>query len=225
MKPELSVILPVHNQGDHIAQVVERYQSEFKNRPWEIILVPNACRDDSLQICRRLARKSRNIRTVENPAGGWGLSVRMGLQAARGRFLCYTNSARTDPSQIPPLFRQLRAQPGSVFKISRVARGHLLREFGSRLYNWECRLLFHVSGRDVNGTPKMFSADLFGRMELVSDGDLLDAEFLARCRRMGVPVLETILAGWTRHGGQSTTKFRSAVRMYAGAVRLWRTLQ
>jgi glycosyltransferase involved in cell wall biosynthesis len=220
VNPELSVVLPVRNQADHIAGVIGRFQKEFLGRSWEILLVPNACSDDSPRLCRELAEKDGGIRVVENPAGGWGLSVRTGLEAARGRFLCYANSARTDPATIPALFDLLKERPESLAKVRRHSRGQLLREFGSLLYNLECRLLFGLSCRDVNGTPKIFAAGLLSRMKLTSEGDLLDAEILAQCRRLGVPVLEMPLAGFTRHGGKSTTNPKSAARMYWGALRL-----
>jgi glycosyltransferase involved in cell wall biosynthesis len=223
--PELSVVLPVYNQADHIVGVVARYRAVFKKRPWEMILVPNACIDDSPRLCRQMARKNKNIRVVENPKGGWGLSVRMGLQAARGRFLCYTNSARTDPAVIPPLFEKAQSQPGILTKIKRVTRGRFLRDTGSLLYNLECRLLFHIKSGDVNGTPKIFQAGLLKKMKLTSDGDLLDAELLAQCQKLGVQVLETPLSGWNRHGGKSTTKLKSAAGMYWGVIRLWREMK
>jgi hypothetical protein len=220
LTPELSIILPVRNQADHIAGLVELYRKEFKGRSWEIILVPNACSDDSPRLCRKMAAKGRGIRVVENPAGGWGLSVRVGLKAAKGRFLCYTNSARTDPATIPPLFEQVKKNPGTLAKVRRHSRGHFLREFGSMIYNFECRLLFGIRCRDVNGTPKVFEAGLLRRLKLASKGDLLDAELLAQCRRLQVPILETPVGGWSRHGGKSSTNFKSAARMYWGAMRL-----
>jgi glycosyltransferase involved in cell wall biosynthesis len=226
MTPELSVVLPIHNQADHIARVLEQYKAEFQGRPWEIILVPNACKDDSLRICREIAEKSANIRVVENPAGGWGLSVRIGLQSAKGRFLCYSNSARTDPTTIRLLFDQFKNMPTAMVKISRFDRGDFLRSLGSMLYNFECGLLFHFHSPDVNGTPKIFASELLGRMKLTSDGDLLDAELLAWCHRLKVPILETPLGGWSRHGdNKSTTTFKSAAVMYLGAIRLWREMK
>jgi len=221
MMLELSVILPVHNQADHIVGVIEEYLKVFRKKNWEIILVPNASRDNSTYICQKLAKKHKNIRAVENPLGGWGLSVRKGLENARGRFLCYANSARTDPSQIAELFQKFMEKPDSLAKISRHHRGYFLREMGSLFYNLECRILFGITCQDVNGTPKIFNKKFFERVSLASNGDLLDAEILAWCSRFRITVLELRQGGWSRHGGKSTTNFKSAVRMYWGAFQLW----
>lgn len=216
MKPSFSIVLPVYNQADHIEEVVGRYGPVFRGKPWEIILVPNACHDDSTRICRRLADRNSKIRVVESELGGWGLAVRLGLSAARGYLVGYTNSARTDPVTIPPLVRLAEEKPGTLVKYSRHQRGQWFREFGSALYNLECQLLLNTGVRDVNGTPKIFPSDLLKKIRLTSDGDLVDAEFLAWCRHLNVPIIEKRLEGWGRFGGKSTTGFHSALRMYRG---------
>jgi hypothetical protein len=223
--PELSIILPVRNQADYITALIERYLKEFHNRPWEIILVPNASSDDSFRLCKELEEKYPNISLVENPLGGWGLSVRVGLQSARGQYLCYTNSARTNPATITLLFDRILSQPGSLAKISRYSRGDFFRELGTMIYNFECRTLFGFRCRDVNGTPKIFPREFLDQMKLSSDGDLLDAEILAWCQRFHIPILEEPLGGWGRHGGKSTTGLKSAARMYLGVIRLWLKLR
>lgn len=221
--PELSVILPFRNQADHLGPLVRRYVDEFAAQPWtfELVLVPNACTDESVRICRDLEAGDGRVRVVENARGGWGLSVRTGLSIARGRFLCYTNSARTEPALIPSVFERVRSRPSTLVKVVRRARGNAVREFGSFLYNLECRALFRLGCRDVNGTPKVFSRDLLDGVHLASDGDLLDVELLAQTRRRGWRIVEVPVEGWKRHGGKSSTNFKSAGRMYAGALELW----
>jgi glycosyltransferase involved in cell wall biosynthesis len=218
---DLSVILPFRNQADHLRPLIRRYLDEFASHSWsfELVLVPNACTDDSVRICRELGAADPRVRVVENPKGGWGLSVRTGLDAARGRFVCYTNSARTEPAQVPAAFGRVAER--TLVKIVRRGRGNFLREFGSFLYNLECRALFRLGCRDVNGTPKIFARELLERLSLTSDGDLLDVELLSKARRLGWRILEVPVEGWKRHGGKSSTNFKSAGRMYTGALKLW----
>jgi hypothetical protein len=76
--------------------------------------------------------------------------------------------------------------------------------------------------RDVNATPKVFSRSHAALLTLRSDDDLLDAEFMRTCVREGIDVVEVPIFSNRRQGGSSTTNYTSAVRMYAGAWRLWR---
>jgi hypothetical protein len=173
---------------------------------------------------RTLAAADPRIRVVDNPRGGWGLSVRTGLGAARGTVLCYTNSARTDPAHVRELLEIYLAHAPCLAKVRREQRAAPLREAGSWLFNLEGRALFGVRSADVNGTPKMMPREVYERLRLESDGDLLDLELLAKARRLRIPVVEMPVPGFRRHGGRSSTSLKSAWRMYSGAVRLRRAL-
>src|SRR5690242_12054885 len=98
----ISIILPVHNQADHIGAVVRAYERALAGMPYahELVLVPNACRDDSEVECVRLSREYAAVRVIASERGGWGLAVKAGLQHATGDLLCYTNSARTEAGDL-----------------------------------------------------------------------------------------------------------------------------
>jgi glycosyltransferase involved in cell wall biosynthesis len=219
----ISVVLPVHNQGDHIDSVVREYLSALDRtgKSYEIVLVPNGCRDDTPAVCATLAAEHPAVRVVPSERGGWGIAVRVGLEAARGELICYTNSARTGAEELTLLLLYAAVYPTTVVKANRKVRERLSRRFGSLLYNLECRALFDLPHWDVNGTPKVFPRKFAKLLTLTRDDDLIDAEFSLICRREGYPMLEVPIFSSRRHGGRSTTNWRSALRMYWGAYRLW----
>ena len=220
----ISLILPVRNQADHIRRIVEEYEEELARigRPHEILLVVNASRDRSEEICRGLAEGHPSRRVLAGAAGGWGRAVRTGLAAAQGDLLCYTNSARTHPKDLSLMLFYALAYPDTVIKANRKIRESLLRRLGSLIYNLECRALFDLPYWDINGTPKVFPRRFGALLSLTEDGDLIDLEFHAVCRREGYPMLEVPILSARRHGGKSTTNFASAARLYAGAWRMAR---
>jgi dolichol-phosphate mannosyltransferase len=221
----ISVVLPCRNQADHIGAILPRYLKPLESLglPFELVVVPNASTDATAEVVRRLAGDDPRINVVENPDGGWGRSVRTGLRAAQGSVLAYTNTARTDPATLPDFVRQFLSNERvpCLVKARREGRKAPLREFGSALYNLEARVCFGLRCRDVNGTPKVFSRDLYESLALTSSGDLLDLELMVQARRLGVSVVELPVRGFTRHGGRSSTTLKSAWRMYAGALGLW----
>src|SRR6202022_1540854 len=93
---------PVHTKAAHIESLLRDYRARLEALPFdsELVVVPNACRDDSAAICARLAEEDPAIRTIEIAEGGWGRAVKVGLAAAGGDLLCYTNSARTTPEML-----------------------------------------------------------------------------------------------------------------------------
>jgi glycosyltransferase involved in cell wall biosynthesis len=206
--------------------VVEGYLREVErlDGETELVLVPNACRDTSPEICRALAERYEAVRVVELADGGWGRAVRAGLAEARGDLLCYTNSARTQPAMLTLMLVYAAAYPNAVLKANRTIRDSFQRRVGSLLFNLECRALFDLPTMDVNGTPKVFPRELGKLLELERDDDLVDVEFMLTCRREGYPLLEVPILATERHGAESTTSYGSAIRLYAGAWRMKREL-
>jgi glycosyltransferase involved in cell wall biosynthesis len=220
----VSIILPVHNQADHIAATVEQYKNVLSSLPaaHEIILVASACSDESAQVCKALSARLPSIRTIESADGGWGLAVRLGLAQARGDLLVYTNSARTGATELAAVLRTALAHPAGVVKATRRG-GRGWRTLGSNLFNLECRILFGFPWKDVNGTPKAFPRAFAPLLALQREDDLIDAEFCMICRQKGYPLIEVPIDRQARHGGVSTTRLHSAIKMYCGAVGLWRS--
>jgi glycosyltransferase involved in cell wall biosynthesis len=193
--------------------------------PFEIILVTNGCHDASVDICKTLVERHSTIRLIISETGGWGLAVRLGIQAARGELICYTNSARTTQQDLLLMLLYAYANPNVVIKANRKVREGVIRRLGSLLYNLECRALFDLPYWDINGTPKIFPR-AFGQLLCLSrNDDMIDAEFNAICHRAGYPMLEVPIFSTRRHGGKSTTNVRSAFAMYIGAWRLRQEMQ
>jgi glycosyltransferase involved in cell wall biosynthesis len=221
--PYASLVLPVRNQAEHVAFVVEGFLGAFQklDRACELVLVPNGCRDASAEICAELAaERPDRVRTVELTKAGWGRAINAGLEAARGEVLGYTNSARTTPETATLMLAYAIAYPDTVLKATRRVRESMRRKVGSIVYNFECRRLFDLATWDVDGTPKLFPRSFHHLLRIDSSTDLFDLELLRRCRYAGYPVIEVPVLASERFGGRSTTTFRSAARMLWGAYRL-----
>src|SRR5258707_928002 len=78
-----SIVLPIHNQADHVAGIVEGYLSAWSNgiTSHELILVANGCTDGSVAVCAELEERHESVRLLEIDKTGWGRAVRAGLAA------------------------------------------------------------------------------------------------------------------------------------------------
>jgi glycosyltransferase involved in cell wall biosynthesis len=216
-KPGLfSLVLPCRNQADHIGDLLPRYLDALTatGTPFELVVVPNASIDATAEVVLNLAAGEPRVRVVENPEGGWGRSVRAGLDESRGDVLGYTNTARTDPAVLAAFLERYRDQGSCLVKARREARRAPLRSLGSTLYNIESRVCFGLRCSD-------FSSSFYRAARPDATGDLFDLELVVRAHRLGLSIEEIPLQGFRRHGGRSSTTLMSAWGMYAGALRLW----
>jgi len=222
-----SIVLPVFNQADHIERVVEELDAALTTLlplRRELILVVNGSTDDSADKCHEIARRYRGVQVIETEQKGWGLAVKLGLAASQGDTLCYANSARTTARDLVTILRHAVLDDGVVVKATRKIRDSALRRVGSLLFNLECRALFDLANWDINGTPKAFPRRFAKLLELDRTDDLIDLEFVVRCRRESYPILEVPIFSRSRRGGLSTTTLLTAVSLYFGCFRMWREL-
>jgi hypothetical protein len=225
-QPAVSVILPFHNQADSLREIVQGHRAMLTEAGFahEIILVPNASTDNTTAECRALASELSGVHCVEG-RGGWGQAVRTGIAASSGAIVCYTNSARTQASDLRRILTYAAENPGLVVKAVRLNRHARLRRIGSLVYNTLCRNLLSLSTRDVNGTPKAFPRSASALLHLQRDDDLIDLEFMWRCATADLKVVEIPIYSDERRGGRSTTGYGTAWRLCTGAIRFWQQVR
>jgi glycosyltransferase involved in cell wall biosynthesis len=225
--PAFSIILPIYQQADQLDEIVHEFERalEAAGIDHELLLVVNGSRDDSLARAHALAERYPAVNVLHEVRGGWGRAVKRGLREARGTLLCYTNSARTTSRDLVLMLLYARAFPDTIVKANRKIRDSALRRIGSLLYNIECRTLFDLSCWDVNGTPKIFPRSFEALLGLRRNDDLIDAELVALARRCDYPMIEVPIFSTRRRGGKSTTTYRSALALYAGAYALARDVK
>lgn len=220
--PLYSIVLPIYNQSAQLEFLFTEYVSllEQLGDPWELIFVVNGSRDDSHEKSIRLANNHPNIKVFNLEKGGWGRAVKFGLSQATGRLVCYTNSARTQLGDLSTILKYAKTDETVVIKTTRVVRETFVRKIGSILYNYENRKLMGTPVWDVNGTPKVIPHAYIGDLNLQSEGDLIDAEVMAKLYRKKAPIIEVLILSTKRIGGRSTTTFKSAFKMYWGLLKL-----
>jgi glycosyltransferase involved in cell wall biosynthesis len=217
-----SIVLPVYRQENQIAAIFSDYFSALStlSDTWELIFVVNGSNDRSFDIAAGLAAGRPNVHVHRLEKAGWGMAVRYGISVARGTYVCYTNSARTQIPDLLLILKYAKINENVVIKASRIVRASFFRKLGSVIYNFENRLLFQTAVMDVNGTPKVFSKVVWESLQIHSNDDLIDAEAIAKCFKLHVPVVEVPVRLTGRRRGRSTTNLRSAFRMYFGLLRL-----
>lgn len=220
----VSVVLPVFKQAEHIGQALLEYVDALKDLAleWELIVVVNGGDVASHRECTRVAATQPLVRVFLIEQVGWGRAVRIGLKDAGGDLLCYTNSARTSGLVLKSLIARGAASHDTVLIAMRRIREGAVRRAASLLYNLECRALFDLPTWDVNGTPKVFPRRFDRLLALTRDDDLIDLEFNLVCQQQSYPIMQVPVVSARRHGGRSTTNWRSAVRLYWGAYQVWR---
>lgn len=89
---EYSIIIPVYNAANTIERCVESIISN-KGMIFEIILIDDCSKDNSLELCRKLEKKYENVKCLSNERNrGVSFTRNRGIEQARGKYTLFIDS-------------------------------------------------------------------------------------------------------------------------------------
>jgi dolichol-phosphate mannosyltransferase len=163
----LSVVIPAHNEEDHIAETVQHLATELRSAGilYEIVVINDNSSDGTERILATVSAADPGIRYVNNlPPNGFGFAVRRGLAEFRGEAVAIVMAdGSDDPADVVAFYRKLEGGYDCVFG-SRFVRGARVSDYPkfklllNRLANLLIRVLFLLRYNDVTNAFKLLSA-------------------------------------------------------------------
>ena len=198
--PQLSVVMPLYNEGVHITTNVEQTLSALRMLgPFEIILVNDGSSDNSPQEIARLAETySGEVVSLHLPRSGKGEALRQGAQAARGEFVVFLDADLDIPPEQILFFvaiqrvKKADAVIGSKMHPDSTVDYPLIRRIYSLGYYALVKMLFGLRVRDTQTGLKLVRRDLLLQAleKTESRGFTLDLELLVRLTQLGAVMVE-----------------------------------
>lgn len=89
---QFSIIMPVYNAQNVLDRSIGSIlQSGFKD--WELIVIDDGSKDDSVQVCKKYAGADERVRLIEMPQNGGPSAARnAGINAAKGKYILFADS-------------------------------------------------------------------------------------------------------------------------------------
>lgn len=167
----VSIVAPVYNEGKVIREFVERTLRVIRNETYrfEIVLVDDGSRDDSLEIMKALSLEDSRIRVIELRKNyGQTPALQAGLDQAKGHIIITMDSdLQHFPEEIPDFLRELEKGEADVVCGWRHARQEgQLRKFPSKIANNMIRKIagFHI--HDYGTTFRAYRSEIIKEMRL-----------------------------------------------------------
>jgi glycosyltransferase involved in cell wall biosynthesis len=198
--PQLSVVMPLFNEGAHITTNVEQTLSALRMLgPFEVILVNDGSSDNSAEEIARLAEKyPGEVIPLHLPRSGKGEALRQGVQAACGDHVVFLDADLDIPPEQILFFvaiqrvKKADAVIGSKMHPDSTVDYPLIRRVYSLGYFWLVKLLFGLPVRDTQTGLKLVRRDLLLKAleKTESRGFTLDLELLVRLAQLGAVMVE-----------------------------------
>lgn len=169
--PNISVIVPVYNEEENVAKLVDEIAVSLKGQAYEMIFVNDASTDGTLEKLKGLKAKYPALRPISHRKNaGQSRAVRSGVMAAKGVYIATLDGdGQNDPADIPALYAQITrkdAPKGLALVGGRRAKRQdsCAKKIASRFGNGIRKKLLKDKADDTGCGLKVFTRDAFLRL-------------------------------------------------------------
>jgi dolichyl-phosphate beta-glucosyltransferase len=229
--PRLSVVVPMYNEANRLRKSLPGLVSYFNGQPYtvEYVVVDDGSSDNTVALAREILGPGDGVRVIEQkPNRGKGHAVKVGMLAARGEVVLFTDAdLSTPPDEIekfwPWLDKGFDVVIGSRKMKGAVLERHqpLWRESMGKVFTW---LTNRVATRDISDITCGFKSfthasaqELFSRS--IIDDWSFDAEVLYIAQQHRKRIKE-VPVRWHDERGTKVRIVRDAARAMLGLVKI-----
>lgn len=197
----LSVIVPVYNEKDTVAEVLRRVAAT--GLPYEIIVVDDGSTDGTRAVLQRLQDEGLipGLKVVFHERNqGKGAAVRTGFQHATGEVLLIQDAdLEYDPEHYPLLLEPIRKGLADVVYGSRflgAPRRPILfwNMVANKILTLVTNILYNTILSDMETGYKVFRREVIEHMPLHARGFEFEPEFTAKVLKRGYRIFEVPIA-------------------------------
>jgi len=230
--PSLLALIPAYNEEARIEPVLRDYARFFEKNysgTFQLVVILNGCRDNTLGVVQRAAREFPSIRWLDFPAPiGKGGALIEGLKlAGNADLIGYVDAdGATPPQAYLELVKKIGAAdcvigsrwlPGAVIHQSQAGN----RQFASRVFHFIVETLFWMNIRDTQCGAKVMKREVAEKIHpALRIADMaFDINLLYSIKRAGFKILETPTE-WTDQAGSKVALGRSSLTMLLSVIRV-----
>lgn len=211
----ISIVIPVYNEEKNIRRLMERLQTVMQamERPYEIIMIDDGSRDDSLTILKDMAIKEPVLTVVELTRNyGQHAAIMAGFSVVRGELVVTLDAdLQNPPEEIPRLVRTMEEGPYDVVgSIRKSRKDSLFRILPSKIINQVARKITGVRMTDWGCMLRAYRRSVVERMIACHE----HATFIpALATVFGKRITEIEVAHEERFGGKSNYPLRKLINL------------
>ncbi|HUU84129.1 MAG TPA: glycosyltransferase family 2 protein [Phycisphaerae bacterium] len=225
LKPlSLTVFFPCYNEEANVERTTQAALKACRRiaDDFEVIIVNDGSRDRTGEIADRLATEHDQVRAVHNnPNLGYGGALQRGYREAAKEWVFYTDGdGQFDFEEIDKLLPMLVEYDAvSAYRLDR--KDPFIRKVNAWCWTVLVSVVFWMRIKDIDCAFKIFPRALFDRIEMKSMGALIDAEVLARAKRLGYRIGQVGVHHYPRTvGEQSGANLKVILRAFKELFKL-----
>lgn len=210
---EISIILPVFNEGENIAKQIEDLEKRIKPSH-EILIVYDFDEDNTVPVVRSLTNKYKNVLLIKNIYGrGLINAVKTGFIKSKGQAVVVMPAdLADDPNTILKMHKKIQ-EGFDIVGATRYSKGgkkvggEYIKTLLSRTAGILTPLFLGIPVTDISNGFKMYKAPLLKKIKIESNGGWeFSMEIVIKAHRLDYRITEVPTVWKNRVGGVSKFK-------------------
>ncbi len=160
MKPELSIVVPLRNEGPNVEPLARQILAALRNerREQELILVDDGSTDDTWTRILEVQRAEGRIRALHHAQSrGQSAALWTGFKASRGAVIATLDGdLQNDPADLPAMLAAL-ATCDMVCGVRTKRQDSAVRRISSAVARWARKTALGVDFRDTGCNLRVFN--------------------------------------------------------------------
>jgi glycosyltransferase involved in cell wall biosynthesis len=225
----VSAFFPCYNDAMSIGKMVRDVHGALATRvkDFEIIVVNDGSKDDSLAVLAHLADEISHLRIVNHEVNrGYGGALQSGFTAAQKQWVFYTDGdAQYDAAEIVRCIDAVTPTT-DIVQGWKVGRGDSwYRKVIGRTYHHVVKRLFSLSVRDTDCDFRLVRRSLADSVQLTSTSGVICVEMIRKFEKANARFIEVPVSHHFRpHGKSQFFRLPAIARSARQLLDLWFTL-
>lgn len=229
----LSLFFPTYNEEGNIEKVVLNAKKTLLKtaKNWEIIVVNDGSKDDTMKIVSDLSKEEPRIRLINHRTNrGYGGSLQSGFYNSKYDWITFTDSdGQFDFSEIDNFIKTQKETNADLvigyYKKRQVSKFKIIT---SKMWELAVFVLFGLHVKDVDCGFKLISKKVIEKIPRLESerGAFISSEFLIKSKKAGFKIVEIPITHYPRTAGKGTGRdIKVIVKSFVDLFRLWRKLK
>jgi dolichol-phosphate mannosyltransferase len=224
---KLSIVIPVFNEKNTIAEILKRIEAADLGVEKEIIMVDDFSTDGTRELLKAMAGRYKIFYHEKNQ--GKGSALRTGFREATGEVIVVQDAdLEYDPNDFKIMLDKMMEPGVEVVYGSRVGHenyfkirksGHVFA-LGGFFLTWLANFLYGIKITDEPTCYKMFRADLLKSLNLECERFEFCPEVTAKIAKRGIKIAEVPINYYPRHKNEG-----KKIKWHDGLSAIWTLLK
>jgi dolichol-phosphate mannosyltransferase len=167
----LSIVIPCYNEEFTIAKTILTIKKIVKEIHYEIIIVDDFSKDNSIEKINKLTSKKSNIIIIRNKKKGLGSAINIGISSSKKKYICIFMADMSDSVydliNYYKLIKKTKVDAifGSRFVSKSIVKGYpYTKLFMNRIFNFFVKILFLNTYNDYTNAFKIYKKETLLRL-------------------------------------------------------------